>query len=126
MTRSIKCGKCQRDVREGDSFNHLGQTLCEDCYLDVRSPVRTCDPWAVYAATQARENAGLTGVEGLTSLQQAIFAFVKNRGRSNAAEIMTKFSLTRPDFTNQFATLRHCELLKGQKEGDMVIIVPFC
>jgi len=121
----MKCGKCQRDIPERDSFTHLGQTLCEDCYLDVRSPTRTCDPWAVYAATQARENAGLTGVEGLTSLQQAIFAFVKNRGQSTATEITTKFSLTQADFTNQFATLRHCELLKGQKKGDRVIIVPF-
>jgi hypothetical protein len=121
----MRCGKCQRDIPEGNSFAHLGQALCEDCYLDVRSPVRTCDPWAVYAATQARENAGLTGVEGLTSLQQAIFAFVKNRGRSTASEIMTKFSLTQGDFTNQIATLRHCELLKGQKEGEKVVIVPF-
>ena len=42
-----------------------------------------------------------------------------------AAEIMTKFNLTQSDFTNQLATLRHCELLKGQKEGDTVTIVPF-
>jgi hypothetical protein len=29
------------------------------------------------------------------------------------------------DLQNQFATLRHCELIKGQKEGDMVYIFPF-
>jgi hypothetical protein len=121
----MKCQKCGRDIPAEDSFTHLGQALCEDCYMDARNPTRSCDPWAVYAATRTRESAGLTGVEGLTSLQQAIYAFVKNRGRSTAVEIMTKFSLTRPDFQNQFATLRHCELLRGTKEGDQVFIVPF-
>ncbi len=121
----MKCQRCELEVPAEESFTHLGQTLCEDCYLDVRNPNRTCDPWAVYAATRARESSGLSGVEGLTSLQQAICAFVKNRGSVTAAEIMTKFNLTQSDFTNQFATLRHCELLKGQKEGDTVTIVPF-
>jgi hypothetical protein len=121
----MKCQRCQREITAEDSFTHLGQTLCEDCYLDIRNPTRTCDPWAVYAATRARESAGLTGVEGLTSLQQAIYAFVKNRGRTSAAEIMTKFNLTPSDFQSELSVLRHCELLKGQKEGDKVVIVPF-
>ena len=64
-------------------------------------------------------------MEGLTSLQQAIYAFVKFRGRATADQVMTKFSLTLPDFQNQLATLRHCELLRGSKDGDTVYIVPF-
>ena len=121
----MKCQRCQRDIAEEDSFAHLGQTLCEDCYMDIRNPNRSCDPWAVYAATRTRESQGLSNVEGLTSLQQAIYAFVKNRGKVTAEDIITKFNLTHRDLQNQFATLRHCELIKGQEEGGAVYIVPF-
>jgi len=121
----MKCHRCQHDISEDDSFTHLGQILCEDCYMDIRNPNRSCDPWAVYSATRTRESQGLSDLEGLTSLQQAIYAFIKNRGKVTAEDIITKFSLTPRDLQNQFATLRHCELVKGQKEGDMVYIVPF-
>jgi len=121
----ITCAKCDREVAEDDAFSHAGQQLCEDCYMDVMAPNRTCDPWAVYAASKTREQAGLGDVEGLTSLQQAIYAFVKFRGKATADQVMTKFSLSLRDFQNQLATLRHCELLRGSKDGDTVYIVPF-
>ena len=121
----MECQRCHREISDNDSFTHLGQSLCEDCYMDIRNPNRTCDPWAVYSATRTRESTGLSGVEGLTSLQQAIYAFVKNRGKVTHEEIQTKFSLTPRDMQNQFATLRHCELIKGTKEDGNVYIVPF-
>ena len=122
---TINCDRCHREIPESESFQHLSLTLCEDCYMDALQPNRTCDPWAVYAAAQTREQAGLEGTEGLTTLQQAIYAFVKNRGKATPQEIATKFSLSERDFHNQFATLRHCELVKGKKEGERVYIVPF-
>ena len=121
----VKCNRCQREINENESFGFFGERLCDDCYMDAVDPPKSCDPWAVYSATRTRESSGLTGVEGLTSLQQAIYAFVKNRGKVTSDEIMTKFSLTRRDLENQFATLRHCELVRGQKEGDKVYVVPF-
>jgi hypothetical protein len=121
----MQCQRCQRNISDTDSFEHLGQVLCEDCYFDARSPNRTCDPWAVYAASRTRQATGASEAEGLTSLQQAIYAFVKNRGKVTGEEIITKFSLSPRDMQNQFATLRHCELIKGRKEGDTLYIVPF-
>ncbi len=120
----MQCQRCQRNISDEDSYEHLGQVLCEDCYFDARSPNRTCDPWAVYAATRTRQSDA-DPTAGLTDLQQAIYAFVKNRGKTTGEEVMTKFSLSPRDMQNQFATLRHCELLKGRKEGDKVYIVPF-
>jgi len=120
----MQCQRCQRNISDEDSYEHLGQVLCEDCYFDARSPNRTCDPWAVYAATRTRQSDA-DPTAGLTDLQQAIYAFVKNRGQTTGEEVMTKFSLSPRDMQNQFATLRHCELLKGRKEGDKVYIVPF-
>lgn len=122
---TINCANCGREVAQEDTFTHAGRQLCDDCYMDVMAPNRTCDPWAVYAASRTREQAGLGDMEGLTSLQQAIYAFVKFRGKATADQVMTKFSLSLRDFQNQIATLRHCELLRGDKQGDMVYIVPF-
>ena len=121
----MKCQKCQREISEDDSYTYLGQILCEDCYMDAMSPTKSCDPWAVYSATRTRESSGFTGIEGLTSLQQEIYEFIKNQGKVTADDIITKFNLTQRDLQNQFATLRHCELVKGHKEDDKIYIVPF-
>jgi len=88
-------------------------------------PAKACDPWAVYSATRTRESNGLSGIEGLTSLQQEIYAFIKNKGKVTGEEIMKQFRITQNDLQNQIATLRHCELVRGQKEDGKVYIVPF-
>ena len=79
----------------------------------------------MYTATRTRESTGDTGTEGLNSLQHSIYMFVKNRGKVTAEEIITKFNISQRDLQNQFATLRHCELIKGRKENDKIYIVPF-
>jgi hypothetical protein len=40
-------------------------------------------------------------------------------------EIATKFGISQLEAENQFALLRHCELVKGQKRADGVYLVPF-
>ena len=54
------CQKCRREISEDESHVHLGETLCDDCYIDAMSPAKSCDPWAVYSATRTRETAGHT------------------------------------------------------------------
>jgi len=39
------------------------------------------------------------------------------------AGIRARFNLSETELNNQFAILRHCQLLKGKKEGDAVYIV---
>jgi late competence protein required for DNA uptake (superfamily II DNA/RNA helicase) len=121
----MKCNRCHCDIPDGESFTHLGETLCDDCYMDAMSPAKPCDPWAVYSATRTRESSGLKGEEGLTPLQKEIYEFIKNKGRVTAAEVMTNFNMKQRDLENQVATLRHCELVRGQKEGNKVYLVPF-
>lgn len=121
----MKCKNCQRDITENESYTYLGETLCDDCYMDARLPVKACDPWAVYSATRTRETAGYTGTEGLNSLQQAIYQFIKNRGKATPDDVTTKFNITLKDLQNQIATLRHCELVKGHKDGGTIYLVPF-
>ncbi len=121
----MKCQRCERDIPEGESFSHLGQTLCEDCYMNALSPNKSCDPWAVYSATRTRQTGGAEGGSELSPTQQAIYDFIVKKGRTTADEVMAELNISRQELENQFATLRHCELAKGHKEGDKVYLVPF-
>ena len=119
------CQHCGQEISGNDSYEYLGQTLCEDCYLDLRYPAKSCDPWAVYTATRTRESQGLTGAEGLTGLQKTVYEYIKEKGKVTAEELMVKLNLSEPEMKTQVAALRHSELVKGQKDGDKVYLVPF-
>ena len=121
----MKCQRCQRDILEDEIFTHLGKTLCEDCYIDVMSPAKACDPWAVYSATRTRETSGQKEAEGLTSFQKEVYGFIKQKGKITAAEVMENFHINQHDMESIVATLRHCELVRGQKEKDGIYLVPF-
>ena len=121
----VKCDRCGRELSADDSYQYLGKALCEDCYIDIRYPARACDPWAVYSATRSRETLGLKGTAGLTELQQAIYDFIRGRGKVTREQIIENLGLTDAELQRQLATLRHCELVKGHKEGKSIYVVPF-
>ena len=121
----MKCKRCGREISKDESCEYLGETLCEDCYIDIRYPAKACDPWAVYAATRSRESSGLKGAEGLTDLQKAIYEFVREKGKVTREQVIENFGLTETQLQTQLATLRHCELVKGHKESDKICLVPF-
>jgi len=121
----MRCQRCHREIPDGEGYQYLGETLCEDCYIDMRAPLKACDPWAVYSATRLRETSGLRGAEGLTLLQQAIYEFVRSKGRVTREDVMENFSLSSSELQAQLAVLRHCELVRGCKEGNSIYLVPF-
>ena len=121
----MQCQQCGREITRDESYEHLGRTLCDDCYLDARQSVKACDPWAVYLAGRTRESSGLVGTEGLTDLQKAIYEFVRSEGKVTVEELTRHFQLSGSELQSHFSVLRHCELLKGRKEGDTHYIVPF-
>ena len=121
----MKCDHCGREFSADDYYQHLGETLCEDCYIDIRYPAKACDPWAVYSATRLRETVGLKGTAGLIEPQKAIYEFVSSNGKVTREELMKNFNLAEPEFQTQSAILRHCELVKGSKEDGRIYLVPF-
>lgn len=123
MTEGIRCQNCGKGVPEDDVFISEGKTLCEDCYIDVGHRIRVCDPWGERSKRVFRESHGLEGTEGLTDLQKDIYEFIKTKGKATKAELMERFKLPQTELENQFAILRHCQLLKGKKESDNVYIV---
>jgi len=64
-------------------------------------------------------------VEGLTPIQKEVYEFIKNKEKVTAVEVMNNLHITQPDLENVIATLRHCELVRGQKEDDKVYLVLF-
>jgi hypothetical protein len=125
MSKGIKCQNCGKEVAEDEVFATGGKTLCEDCYIDVGHRIRVCDPWGERSKKIFRESHGLEGTDGLTDLQKEIYEFIRARGKATRQEIAEKFNLPPTELENQFAILRHCQLLKGKKEGDTVYIVPW-
>lgn len=116
----MKCEKCAVEVSPEDKFEHSGQTLCEDCYLDIVTIPKTCDPWAVHSA----KNTSLIS-EGLTAEQEKILDLIKKNGPLTAEEICTKLTLDSNEFRRNFATLRHMELARGFKREDQVFYTLF-
>jgi len=54
-----------------------------------------------------------------------MYEFIQNKGREMSEELMRNFNLTELQLQNQFAVLRHCELIKGRKGGDGIFLVTF-
>jgi hypothetical protein len=125
MIEGIKCQNCGKAIPEDEVFSTDGKTLCEDCYIDIGHRIRICDPWGERSKKIFRKSHGLEGTEGLTDQQREIYEYIQGKGKATKADIMAKFHLRLTELDNQFAILRHCQLLKGKKEGDLVYIVPW-
>jgi len=116
----MKCEKCAVELSPEEKFEHSGHTLCEDCYLDIVTIPKTCDPWAVHSA----KNTSLI-IDSLTAEQQEILDLIKKDGPLTAEEICSELSIDSNELQRNFATLRHMELARGFKKGDQVYYTLF-
>ena len=123
MIAGIKCNNCGKEIHEDEVFSTEGKTLCEDCYIDIGHRIRVCDPWGERSKKVFRKSHGLEGTDGLTEQQKEIYEYIRDRGKATREELHERFQIPLPELENQFAILRHCQLLKGKKEGDQVYIV---
>ncbi len=121
----MRCNRCHQELAEGEERELRGETLCEDCYIEAAYPAKACDPWAVYTAKRSRESRGQQGSEGLTELQKDIYEFIKKRGKVTGEELMQHLGLSPSKIQTELAILRHCELIKGQKENGKIYLTVF-
>ncbi len=82
--------------------------------MNILSPPKACDPWAVYTARSSLQGQDKFSV--LTPLQCRIVALIRERGEATAEEIMHDLDLTEQEFKLEFAALRHMEVLKATKK----------
>ena len=117
----MKCERCHTSIGAGEEREHLGQTLCEDCYMDALSPMRTCDPWAVHSAKSFEKHA--SGAATLTPIQLEILGILKQTGGIEPDALLPKLSckLEQEELKRQFAALRHMEKARAEKRGNRVV-----
>jgi late competence protein required for DNA uptake (superfamily II DNA/RNA helicase) len=124
-TRKVKCHGCGCEISAEESYVHDGLTLCDDCYLDKRHRVVTCNPLVTYSAKRFYESDGIESEKRLNEHQTALYSYIKSKGKVTPQELLTEFKLSPSELENQLAVLRHLELTKGKKEGSNIYIVPF-
>jgi len=116
------CTRCGGAVEASEAREYLGEVLCEDCYLEAMSPIRTCDPWAVHTA---RSLKNIPGGHSLTPTQQQLYDLVQEKHGVSFPEAAGALGLKEADLRREFAVLRHLELLRACKQDDRILITRF-
>jgi hypothetical protein len=111
-----QCGKCNKEIEKQQGYEYQGNLFCEDCYMDILSPPKACDPWAVHSAQ--RFLRGKDKLSTLTPLQLTIVNYIMGKGEATIEEIIKNLNLTEEELRREFAVLRHMEILGAtKKEG---------
>ena len=116
----MKCEKCDSVIEAGEKREHAGRTLCEDCYIDALSPVRSCDPWANFSAKSVMELSD--GNPELTDTQKAILDRLTAETYVLPRDLADGLGLSQGDIQKEVATLRHMELARGARRGGRMFV----
>lgn len=108
----MHCDKCGATIEPGEEELCNSQTLCEDCYMDVLSPTKICDPWAVHHAKSCSESES-----SLNSTQQSIITALTETGGLEMEPLAEKLDLKVRELERNLATLRHMEKIKARPEN---------
>jgi recombinational DNA repair protein (RecF pathway) len=119
----IQCTKCGKKIEKQQSYEHQGRVLCEDCYMDILSPPKACDPWAVHSAQTFLK--GKDKLSMLTPLQQRIVNTLQKKGEATLEELMENLNLKEEELRREFAVLRHMEILRATKKDGKILYVLF-
>jgi len=117
------CAKCNKEIGKQQGYEYQDKLVCEDCYMDVLSPPKACDPWAVHSAQTFLK--GKDKLSTLTPLQSKIVNYIKEKGEAPIEEIMTNLNLTEEEFRREFAPLRHMEVLRATKKDGKILYLLF-
>jgi DNA-binding MarR family transcriptional regulator len=93
-----------------------GQMLCEDCYMDLLSPVKACDPWAVHSAKTLLKEQGHE--LQLNRLQQKILELLREQGPIQPVDLSGYLQEKEADIERALASLRHMEKVRGELRGE--------
>jgi hypothetical protein len=112
----MECERCKNVIEEGEEMRLHGQVLCEDCYMDLLSPAKACDPWAVHSAKTFLKNVG--NAFELSPVQKEILEVLRDEGPQQIIELCERLQIKVPDLERDLAALRHMEKIRGElKDG---------
>ncbi len=116
----MECERCKAVIGDGEENEVNGQVLCEDCCMDLLSPAKACDPWAVYSAKSFKEKQGRE-LE-LTRIQKKILVLLENKGPIPPDDLAGQLQMSLKDLGREIAVLRHMEKIRGElREGKRLI-----
>ncbi|MBT0160151.1 helix-turn-helix transcriptional regulator [Candidatus Bathyarchaeota archaeon A05DMB-2] len=118
----MQCDRCGINLKEGEGYDFHGKVLCEDCYMYETNPPKACDPMAVSSALSIRKQLGQSGTAGLTELQKQIYRIIEEKGKITKEKLAAQLGMRTEELEQQFAVLRHCELVRAAKEGGKVYL----
>ena len=116
----MQCERCKSVIPEGAEMELHGQVLCEDCYMDLLSPSRACDPWAVYSAKTFLKNS--SSELNLSPVQQKILEILQDEGPQERTDLCERLQIKETDLERDLATLRHMEIIRGELKGGKKLI----
>jgi transcription initiation factor IIE alpha subunit len=119
----FQCSKCGKTLEKNECYGHQGKVFCEDCYMDILSPPKACDPWAVHSAKTFLR--GKDKLSTLTPLQLKIVDYIRGKGEATIEEMVENLNLAEEVLRREFAVLRHMEILKATKKGDKIFYLLF-
>ena len=119
----FSCAKCDKQIEKQQGYEHQGKLFCEDCYMDILSPPKACDPWAVHSAQTFLK--GKDKLSTLTPLQLKLVDYLNQRREATLEELIENLNLTEEELRREFAVLRHIEILRAAKRGDKVYYLLF-
>lgn len=117
-TKLKSCDRCGENINAGEEESYNSEILCDDCYMDVLSPTRICDPWAVRHAKLSMDSE-----VGLTTVQQKILEILGETGGVEMSVLAANLDLKAKEVERDLAALRHMEKIKARPENGRKI---FC
>lgn len=118
-----QCAKCGKEIDKSRSYEYRGNVYCEDCYMDILSPPKACDPWAVHSAKTFLKGEDRFSV--LTSRQQNIVNYLKEKKEATIEEILRYMLLSEEEWRREFVVLRHMEVLGATKKEGKIFYTMF-
>jgi DNA-directed RNA polymerase subunit RPC12/RpoP len=118
-----QCARCGKKIEKHQSYDHQGNVFCEECYMDILSPPKACDPWAVYSAQTFLK--GKDKLSTLTPSQLKIVDYIGGKGEATIEEMVENLNLTEEVLRREFAVLRHMEVLRATKKDGQIVYILF-
>ena len=116
----MQCKRCKSVIPKGEKMELHGQVLCEDCYMDLLSPLRACDPWAVHSAKTFLKRG--SPEINFSPVQQKILGILQNKGPQERTDLCERLQIKETDLERDIATLRHMEKIRGVLRGGKKLI----
>ncbi len=117
MTGMSQCDRCGGRIPSVECVSHGSRKVCEDCAMDLLSPAKVCDPWAVKMASGSFE-AEADAVATLQGLEKKLYDLVSTNGRVPFEELPGRLEVSQTELNRAVATLRHMELVRGHRRDD--------